>query len=286
MSLEPEDRRKALWFALSSAVVLAGADGVVKLLVAQYPLLMVAWMRFGVMAAIMGIYSWRQQGMRLFTPRAWKLQTARAVMAVVAIALFFNGLKRLPLPECVAISFVYPVLTSALARLWLGERPSALMWAGMGTSFIGVLFIVRPGSDVFTGAALYPLGSASALAVYLVITRLVAKFDDPKVTTFYGSLVAFLLFSLVVWTEWTPVSSHAHAALFLAVGALAAAGQFLVTLAYRHGPAQLVAPLGYLTVPAAVVVGWVMFGTLPGVWAAIGIAIIICAGAILATRAL
>jgi drug/metabolite transporter (DMT)-like permease len=285
MSLPGENRRKAMWFAVVSAVVLAGADGVVKLLVAQYPLLMVAWIRFGAMALIMGLYAWRHHGLRLFRPHAWKLQTARAVMAVIAIVLFFSGLKRLPLPECVAISFVYPVLTSALARLWLGERPSAWTWAGMGVSFVGVLFIVRPGSDVFTLAALYPLGSASALAVYLVMTRLVSKFDDPKVTTFFGSLIGFLLFSLVVWTEWVPVATAAHAGLFVAVGALAAAGQFLATLAYRHGPTQLVAPLGYLTVPAAVVVGWLLFGTLPGAWAAAGIAIIIGAGAVLAVRA-
>ena len=146
------------------------------------------------------------------------------------------------------------------------------------------MIIVRPGGQLFSAAAAYPLASAFGLALYQVLTRAVAKHDDPRVTTFFGALIAFAAFSAALPGQFMLPRSGTDLAGFIIIGALAALGQLLASLAYRYAPTHVVAPLGYTSLIVAAVLGWWIFDNIPDGWSTAGMVIIALMGAFMVTR--
>jgi len=144
-----------------------------------------------------------------------------------------------------------------------------------------VLLIVRPGGALFSWAALYPLAAAVGLALYQVTTRLVSRADDPRVTMFFSSIVVFTAFTLLLPLGFTAPRSTTDLGLMLLVGVLGAAGQLILTFAFRYAQAAIVASVGYSAIVAAVAIGWIMFGHVPDGWSILGMAVIALSGVLL-----
>ncbi len=272
------DVRRAIALALATAIVLPVVDAMVKRLVADYPVVMVAWARMGLIVVFLGIVGGARLGTRMLQPVAWRLQVLRGLSAVLGTVMVFLGFREMPLAECLAIVAIAPVLSNLFSRWWLAEPGDGWSWAMALVSFAGVLVIVRPGTGVWATAAVYPVIGAIGLAGFLTITRAVAGRDDPRVTAFFGPLVSFLAFSTAMPFNWVTPKTASHVALFVGIGALAALAQVLQTLAYRHGTTHQIAPFSYASVVVSVFVGWVAFDAMPDGWSTAGIAIIVAAG--------
>lgn len=268
----------AIALAIAASFVLPVVDAMVKHLVADYPVVMVAWVRMGLIVVFLGIVGGARLGMRMLRPVAWRLQVLRGACAVLGTVMVFMGFRTMPLAECLAIVAIAPVMSNLFSHWWLAERGGGWSWMMALVSFAGVLVIVRPGTGVWATAAVYPVIGAIGLAGFLTITRAVAGRDDPRVTAFFGPLVSFLAFSTAMPFNWVAPKSATHIALFAGIGALAALAQVLQTLAYRHGTTHQIAPFSYLSVVVSVFVGWIAFGAIPDGWSIAGMAIIVAAG--------
>jgi drug/metabolite transporter (DMT)-like permease len=277
--------RRASLLALVAAFILPFADAMVKVLVVDYPVAMLAWARMGMITLVLGAIGGVQIGARLFRPVAWRLQVLRGAAAVLGTGMAFLGFRAMPLAECLAIIFIAPVLANLFSRLWLDEPGDAFSWIAALASFAGVLVIARPGLGVFSFDALYPLAAAVGLAAFYTLTRAVSGRDDARVTAFFGPFVAFLAFSVVIAAHWETPRSAAHLAMFVAVGVIAAAAQVLQTVAYRHGTTHQLAPFGYVSLVVSIGVGWAVFQAVPDGWSLLGMAIIAAAGVATVLRA-
>jgi len=284
-SLGPQDdRRLATLFALGAALVLPCVDAMVKLLVADYPVVMVAWVRMGLIAVVLGFVGGSQIGIRVLRPTGWRLQILRGASAVLGTVMVFLGFRAMPLAECLAIVSIAPVLANLFSRFWLDEPGDAFSWVTAFASFVGVLVIARPGFGVFAFDAIYPLIGAVGLAGFLTLTRAVSSHDDPRVTAFFGPFVAFLMFSTAMPANWVTPKSATHLALFLGIGLLAAGAQVLQTLAYRHGSTHRIAPFSYAALVVSIGVGWLVFRAVPDAWSIFGMSIIAAAGVAMVLR--
>lgn len=269
-------------FAVGAAVTLPTMDGLVKWLAVTYPVALIAWMRFGVMTALLVALNVRALGRVGCSTDAPLLQGTRALLAVLATALFYAGLQRMPLAECTAIMALAPALSALIGRVWLKERTDRRCILGAILGVAGVLLIFRPSSGLLTGAVVLPVGAALAFAGFLATTRALAHRDPPHVTTLLTSSGAFLSFSAVIAVagiEWPPSRDLGW---FLLVGTLGAAGQLMVAHAYRHGSTHLVGPLNGLCLPVTIGVGWCLFGQVPDRWSLAGIAVVLAAGILVA----
>jgi drug/metabolite transporter (DMT)-like permease len=264
--------------------VLPCVDAMVKWLVVDYPVVMIAWVRMGLIAIVLGAVGGSQIGMRMLRPTAWRLQILRGASAVLGTVMVFLGFRAMPLAECLAIVSIAPVLANLFSRIWLDERGDAFSWVTALASFAGVLVIARPGFGVFASDAIYPLVGAVGLAGFLTITRAVSRRDDPRVTAFFGPFVAFLMFSTAVSANWVSPKSTLHAALFLGIGVLGAGAQVLQTLAYRYGTTHRIAPFSYAALVVAIGVGWLVFRAVPDAWSIFGMSLIAAAGLAMVLR--
>jgi drug/metabolite transporter (DMT)-like permease len=263
---------------LASGVTLFGVmDGLAKLLAGEYSIVQVVWARYAFAVPVI---------LATARPAAWPdllrcerpaLQAARGLLPLLASVTVVVGLGLMPLADATAISFASPLLVVALSALLLGERVSVHSWAGVACGFAGILLIVRPGAGALAWAALFPLATAFFFALYQVLTRLVSRGDDPRVTLAWTVAVGLVLTTPLLPLHWHPVGEADWPLLGLS-GVLFGLGQFLLIRAFAMAPAAVLAPFAYAQIVAAIVFGVVVFGDVPDPWTVVGTALVILAG--------
>ena len=95
----------------------------------------------------------------------------RATAAVGCVVLYIYGIKFLPLSENIAISHSAPIIAALLAVPLLSEKLGIHRMSAILVGFIGVLIIVKPGTDLFHLKSLIPIGSAIFMAIGYLATR-------------------------------------------------------------------------------------------------------------------
>ena len=132
--------------ALAVAVVLPCVDAMVKLLVAEYPVVMVAWARMGLIAFFLGITGGAKIGIQIVRPVALRLQLLRGASAVLGTVMVFLGFRAMPLAECLAIvavaPFSYASLIVSIALGWLVFSALPDTWSLVGMSIIAAAGVV------------------------------------------------------------------------------------------------------------------------------------------------
>jgi drug/metabolite transporter (DMT)-like permease len=155
---------------------------------------------------------------------------------------------------------------------------------------LGMLIILRPGSDAFTLAALFPIGSAAAWASAVIVTRRIGAVDAAETTLFWTAGVGFAVVTLVLpflmlfGPAGVTLPSLSQIGLGLLVGLFSAAAQYLVVLAYRAAPASVLAPFSYTQLLTSGLLGVAVFGHVPDGWTLLGAAVIAASGLYMAYR--
>lgn len=270
---------------MGSMLFIAGMDGFAKYLSQHYPVMQVTWARYVFHFAILVPIVWIRYGAAAFLPPRLGLQLLRSVFMVAATVLFFFGLSHMPIAETLALAFIAPLVVTALAPFLLGERVGIRRYAAVAVGFLGTLFIIKPGTDVFQWVAIFGLGAGAVYALYIVATRQLAGTAPPLVTLAYSALVGTVVTTLALPAVWlTP--TWPDLAAMIAMGALAACGHFLVIIGYERAQASAVAPYGYTELIWATAIGYFGFGDLPDGWAWLGMAIICASGIYISMREL
>ncbi len=268
---------------LAAMAVVPVMDGVAKHLSASFPVLQVVWARyFFHLLILLPVVLWRHGAGALLLRNPW-LQVARGGFLLGSTVLFFAAIAVMPIADALALVFVAPLVVTALSPLILGERVGLRRWTAVGVGFVGVVVIVRPGLSAFHPGMLLALGAGTVYAFYSLATRKLSGSAPPLVTLVYTALLGALVMSALVPVVWTPPGTEDLFWMVL-MGALAAAGHFLVIKSFEHAEASLLAPLGYSEIVMATVVGYVAFGDFPDAWTWLGVAIVIASGVYVSLR--
>ena len=205
------------------------------------------------------------------------LQLARSVFLMCATMCFFWGISNIGLAEATAIMDISPVLITLGAVLFLGERIGIRRVIGIIGALIGAMIVIRPGSDVFSIYALFPLGAAICYSGYNIMTRFVGAREDPWTSLFYTALFGAMVFSAIVPFYWQPLSTFTIT-LMVVLSVMATLAQWLLIKALSLGEASLLAPIGYIALIFATLWGFLLFGDLPDQWTVIGALVIVASG--------
>ena len=205
------------------------------------------------------------------------LQLARSVFLMCATMCFFWGISNIGLAEATAIMDISPVLITLGAVLFLGERIGIRRVIGIIGALIGAMIVIRPGSDVFSVYALFPLGAAICYSGYNIITRFVGAREDPWTSLFYTALFGAMVFSIIVPFHWQPLSTFTIT-LMAVLSVMATLAQWLLIKALSLGEASLLAPIGYIALIFATLWGFLLFDDLPDQWTVIGALVIVASG--------
>jgi drug/metabolite transporter (DMT)-like permease len=268
---------------LASTIFLGTSDATSKYLSGTLPSIEIAWIRFLVFALIM--VPAMLPGSPLFALHTSRLglQGVRGAALLGSSLLFISGLRFLPIAEASATSFIAPLFVTALSIFFLGESVGVRRWLATAVGLIGVLIILRPGTDAFHLAAFFPVVSAIAWACTLVMTRMLSGKESVLTTMTYSAIVGFGILSALVPLVW--VAPSWHDILFgILIGVSSTAGQWIVVLAFRYADASVLAPFSYTQLLWVSMLGFLVFGEVPDIWTVTGAAFIVASGLYTAHR--
>jgi drug/metabolite transporter (DMT)-like permease len=174
---------------------------------------------------------------------------------------------------------ITPLVVTLLAATLLGEQVSRRRWVLVAGGFVGTLFIIRPGGDLFGWFTLLPLAQVASYSAFQIITGKLVKTEDAVTMHVYTGWVGAVLASLALPFIWvTPQTATEWTALTL-MGLMGTIGHFLLILAFRRTPAATLTPLLYAQIAFAMLAGWIVFHHVPDGWSLVGMALIAFCGA-------
>lgn len=268
--------QKAIFLMVGAILCFTLMDSGVKALAPRTGVVPALWARYaGQMALVLVLLLPRlRQVSRTAFPG---LQALRSLFLLLATGFFFLGLSLIPISDAAALMSVNPVLITLGAALFLGERLGPRRVAGIAVAMVGALIVIRPGSGVFSVAALAPLAAAVSYSGYALLTRKVGPREDPWTSMLYTALFGTIVLSCVVPFFW--VSPDGTSLLLMGVIALCGTvGQLCLIRAFSQGEAAMLAPFAYCGLIFATLWGVLFFAEIPDIWTICGALVIAGSG--------
>lgn len=278
-----EHKGRGILAVIAAVSFFSAADTMAKWLGHQdYPTIEIVFFRYVFGLLPVGVLIWKTGIDSLRTRRPWA-HAGRACLIVCALALFFWGLKLMPLAEAVAIAFVAPLFVTALSVPLLGEHVGTRRWCAVIIGFLGALVVLQPGTDAFRPEALIIIASAFMFSLAMIVTRRMSRTETTTALFTYTTLGAALISAPFLGFAWKTPSVE-HIGLFACLGLVGGIAALLIIIAYRNAPASVVAPFEYTHLIWTSIAGWLLWDEQPGTMVWTGAAIIILSSLYIARR--
>jgi len=282
-SLIPSRTVRGFFLAVVSGLFFTLLNVSVKELASEMPPLFVSWGRWlGGIALIAPFMLWRV-GLAGMKSHDMKLHWIRGLFHTPGYALWYEAVVWLPLATMAALGFTGPIFVTLGAVLFLGETVHWRRWLGVGTGFVGMLVIVRPGIVELNPGILMMSLAVPLIAGSNLIAKVVSGRDTPAVVVLWQSVVGAICFTpLGLWYWQTP--TLLQLALFLSAGFFGTMGYFFITWAYRLLDISALQSITFLAIVWAALMDVAVWGKTADVWTFVGAAIIVAATTYIAHR--
>ena len=232
----------------------------------------------------------------LIGQRALRWIVLRSGLLVSMWIAFYAALPVLNLSVVAAALYTGPLFIALFSALLIREPVGLRRSMALVLGFVGVLVILRPGTDAFSPAMLLPVVSAVLYALAMIITRSKCIGEEPLVLSLALN-ASFLLAGVIVtgaiaiWGaspraapadpfllgHWVPMGQREWGLVAL-MALLIVAVSAGVAKAYQSGPPAIIATFDYGYLVFAALWGFVFFAESPDVATVIGMILIAGAG--------
>lgn len=263
-----------------AVAIFACIDAMTKHLATAWNVPLVVAVRYFVnLLALAAVYA-PSHGRTLVATNRTGMVMLRALCLSAASLFAGLALTRMPVAETISIIFLAPFVVMILAVPLLGEKVTIPGWIAAATGFCGVLLIANPGNGLDPVGVVYAALCASVTVGYYLLSRLLASTESTMAMLFHTALVGAVLFGVYLpWSLHGPVPDALDLGLFALIGLAATLGHFLFTAAFRLAPASILAPINYLHLLWAGLIGWLVFDHVPTQTSIIGMLLVGFAGA-------
>ena len=203
-----------------------------------------------------------------------KLLITRGVFGSTSMLLFFIAVHYIPIGSAVALRYIAPIFAAVFAILLLKENVRPIQWLFFVLSFLGVLVLKGFDNSIpLIGLILVLLASVFSGLVYVVI-RKIGLSEHPVVIVNYFMCIAMIIGGVLSIFYWkTP--NFTDLLLLLSLGVFGYFGQLFMTKAFQLGETNIIAPIKYVEVVFAILVGVGFLGETYTIWSIVGMAMII-----------
>lgn len=217
-------------------------------------------------------------GWRSIRSRRMPAHLLRTAVGLSAMGCGFAAIVSLPLAEATALGFTMPIFATILGALLLGEPTGRYRWGAVIAGFVSVLIVAQPGSGHFPlWGAIAGLGSALLTANVSILLRQIAQTEAALTTVFWFSTLSLLPLGLIYGFVARPHPAEVWAIL-AGIGLIGGCAQIAMTASLGLGPVSAVVPMDYSALIWATLLGWLVFGTLPGASLWVGAPLIVASG--------
>ncbi len=282
-------------FCVTALLAFATQDSIVKGLSERNPILEILALRSALVLVILVPIGLHLYGVRILKTARPKPMLARGVLAFFAFTSYYLALSRTPLADAAAVYMTAPLFVTILSIPMLGEHVGWHRWMAVCLGFLAVLVMLNPGSALFRLEAAVPLFSALCYSMIPIINRKIGL-SEHAITMVLYTTVTFLALCLIAssvihalpdapgngglvenllqrWLLPTPVDL----ALMGVSGVIFTVAILCITQAYRIAIVSAIAPFEYTYLVWASLLGYFVFGDIPGIRTiAGGLAVVAC----------
>ena len=267
-------------------------DAIAKLIGTSVPLVQLLLVRFMFQVVLLLPIVLATNGRITMTGRVLRLTIVRTLLHIAGIAAMFGSLRFLPLADAIAIAFVMPFVMLLLGKYILKEEVGRFRLTACVVGFAGTLLVIQPSFATVGAPALLPLLVAVVFALFMLVTRQIAKEVDAVELQAVSGIFASVLLGILIFAfrdsgiDDLGLTIPGQKAMWLlcAIGVIGTVAHLLMTWSLRFAPSATLAPMQYIEIPVATVYGWLLFRDLPNGLAAVGIGITIAAGLVVIFR--
>jgi len=203
----------------------------------------------------------------LYKAKEWKYHLIRSFSGVGAVFCLYFGLVLMPIGPTTLLFFTFPIFIPIIARLWFRVALIHRLWWGIGISFLGIIFVLRPGAAVFNAAALIPLLGAILGSIATVSIRVLHRYGERSDTImayyFTIGVVVSGIVLLIVGDFSLEHLTFSSGMLVLLAGVFAALFQTVFTLSTKYATARFLSPFIYGIFIFSAVADYFFWGKVP-----------------------
>lgn len=259
--------RGVFWMVVTG-LLFVGVTALVKFLGPVIPAAEAAFLRYA-MGLIFLIPMLPVVRRTAITKRQVKWFLFRGCVHTLGVSLWFFSMARIAIADVTALNYLSPVYVTVGAALFLGEKLAMRRIFAVIMALVGALIILRPGfREVELGHIAMVVAAVFFAASYLTAKQM-ADETRPEVVLFMLSVFVTIGLAPLAFANWVTPSWSSIAILFC-VAALATAGHYTMTLAFKAAPVTVTQPVSFLQLVWAVALGTLVFNEALDVWVVLG----------------
>ncbi|MEQ9258989.1 MAG: DMT family transporter [Roseovarius sp.] len=247
-----------IFWMIVTGLFFVGVTALVKSLGTRIPAAEAAFLRYLLGLVFLVPLLWRTSAFA-FDRGTWWLFGIRGAAHSLGVVLWFYAMARIPIADVTAMNYLSPVYVTLGAALFLGERLALRRILAVLAALVGALIILRPGFRELSSGHLAMLVTAVVFGgSYLTAKILSARADAAVVVAMLSVTVTIGLAPVALMNWVTPTLGELG--ILMGVAALATAGHYTMTLAFKAAPLSITQPLTFLQLVWAVLLGVIVFG--------------------------
>jgi drug/metabolite transporter (DMT)-like permease len=278
------DNPRGIVAMIAAMALFVANDAMMKFVSESLPMAQTIFMRGVFVTLMLFVWAGLQGKLRYARSLLHRDVLTRAALETVGSYAYLVALMHIPLAIALGINMAVPLVVLPFAVLLLNEQVGWRRWGALAVGFTGVLLVVQPGPGGVNWWAILALASTVAHALRDVTTRRIpVAIPSILVTALSAGALAASSGAIVVYQGWQAVGL-AQLAGIAAAAVMVGAGMHVLVVGTRIGEASVIAGFRYTALLWAVLLGYAIWGDLPGNVAWAGIALIVGAGLYAAHR--
>lgn len=266
-------------------------DTFMKSVTVEVPLFQTVFLRG--LVAILGLslyWFWARAHRARLSGHDWGMIALRSGAEILATVTFLTALLHIPIANLSAIMQFLPLAVTLVAALIFGDRIGWRRMLAILAGFIGVMVIIRPGTEHFDIWSILGVASVGCVVVRDLVVRRMGP-HIPSATVAMGAAISVALMGLVLsmlpldrygagfegLVGWVDLTTG-QGLRILGAGSFLIVGYLCAVTSMRWGDIGVVAPFRYTSLLWAIVLGLVVFGQFPDFWTLVGSAIVVASG--------
>ena len=297
-----EAKKLAVGLAVLSTLGFAIQDLVVKLLTEIGSLWQLMFLRSILVVLILITWASLKRRPDIIRPAGWKWPIVRAFLMSCAYSFFYASLPFTTLAQAASCFFTAPIFTCFFAAIILKEKVGIWRISSIFVGFLGVLYIIQPGTSNMQAILFLPVLAGASYALGVVITRGFCT-DHPALSltiihnAFYALVGALMVTFIPIlpipvdvkvsnsfaFSGWVQLTSS----IIIMIGITSLTHILAMTAsirAYQLAESSFVAPFEYTYLIFAILIDYTVWQYIPNTQGIIGVTMIISAGVMIALR--
>ena len=255
----------AIGFMLLSMLCFSGMNTTIRYMAGGLPSTQIVFVRnvFSLLLIVLWEIA-RVRGVPQFKTQRIFGHFWRATAGICAMEAWFYSLTLLPLTLATALSFTTPIFSTIVAIVFLGERAGIRRWSAIIAGFVGMLIILRPGSDIMSPNAFIVVFSSIMMAIAGTLVKSLTRTEPPETIVFFMALFMVPWSGLLVIGHWQPASTQQFG-LILVIALLSTVSHLFLARAYIRADMVTLKPFDFTRLIFTAIFAYLLFGeTLDG----------------------